>query len=290
MIKYFRASPTDFVRKTVNGKTRRKGPGVAGYYLPSRTNFELVPLTAIDQPFVFKEVTQDNQKLTLQGGFVYRVTDAVKVLDLYNYTIDPGTMVYVSEDNQKLPNYILHFVQTKARNIVQENTLEQMLVMGDALPKRIMDELNEAEPIAKVGIALDVVYFIAVTPEPEIAKALEAEYRESLLQKADKAIYSRRAEAVEQERVIQQNEMKTRVEMEQKRKELVDLQGANILQEAEYRARAAKKDFEAFKGMSPADITAHALYEIGKNAARIGNLTITPEILASVLNHHKGCE
>ena len=44
--------------------------------------------------------------------------------------------------------------------------------------------------------------FTAVTPIPEIAKALEAEYREILQKKADEAIYSRAACAVEQERII----------------------------------------------------------------------------------------
>ena len=49
-----------------------------------------------------------------------------------------------------------------------------------------------------------------------MGKALEAEYREGLQQRADQAIYARRAAAVEQERRIKENELNTQVLLEQR--------------------------------------------------------------------------
>ena len=78
-----------------------------------------------------------------------------------------------------------------------------------------------------MGTELLSVYFVAVKPTPEVAKALEADYRETLLRKADMAIYARRAAAVEEERKIKENELNTEITLEEQRQKLVDLQGQN---------------------------------------------------------------
>ena len=73
-----------------------------------------------------------------------------------------------------------------------------------------------------------------------MAKALEAEYRETLLRKADMAISARRAAAVEEERKIKENELNTEITLEEQRRQLIDLQGSNELQEATNRGKAAR--------------------------------------------------
>jgi hypothetical protein len=117
-----------------------------------------------------------------------------------------------------------------------------------------------------------------------MAKALEAEYREGLQVKADQAIYNRRALAVEQERRIKENELNTQVALEERRRELVDLQGQNNLKQAEFDARANEIRLAPFLAADPRRLVALGLRELGLNAAKIGNLTITPEILASLLD------
>jgi len=71
-----------------------------------------------------------------------------------------------------------------------------------------------------------------------VAKALEAQYRETLLRQADEAIYARRAAAVEEERKIKENEQNTEITLEQQRQQLITLQGDNARQEAEYQGQA----------------------------------------------------
>src|SRR5262249_16134077 len=120
----------------------------------------------------------------------------------------------------------------------------------------------------------------------EVAKALEAQYRETLLRQADEAIYARRAAAVEEERKIKENERNTEIALEQQRQQLIALEGQNAQQEAEHKgraletlaefeARAAEKALAVYQSADPRIVLSVAMKEMGENARRIGNLTIT---------------
>jgi regulator of protease activity HflC (stomatin/prohibitin superfamily) len=231
-IYFFKAEPTEFVRMRVGKRIKKEGEGISGYYLPFRTTMEMVSITTNEQPIYFTEFSKDNQEVNIQGGFLYKVSDPKKVMEVYNFSIDPITKGYLTEDFQRFPEHILQLIKGKTRNIVQDTPLEKLLLMGDELAHNIIKSLGEEDIAGKMGIDLISLYFGSILPTPEIATALEAKFREHLLQKADEAIYSRRAQAVENERTIQENEMKTKIELEQKRKELVDLEGKNILQKA----------------------------------------------------------
>jgi hypothetical protein len=133
-----------------------------------------------------------------------------------------------------------------------------------------------------------------VRPTPEVGKALEAESREALLRKADEAIYARRAAAVDEERTIKEKELASDAALEDKRQGLIELQGANTLKEADFQARARERaaDAEAktaelqlgvYRSLDPRALLAYALHELGANAGRVGNLTITTELLSELL-------
>jgi len=282
-IHFFKAEPTEFIRIRVGKKIKKEGEGISGYYLPFRTTIEMVSITTNEQPLYFTEFSKDNQEVNIQGGFLYKVSDPKKVIEVYNFSIDPITKGYLSEDFQKFPEHILQLIKGKTRNVVQDTPLEKLLLMGDKLAQEVIKSLGEEDITGEMGIDLKSLYFGSIRPTPEIAKALEAQFREHLLQKADEAIYSRRAQAVENERTIQENEMKTKIELEQKRKELVDLEGKNILQVAEYKAKAKERELKAFDKVGADMVTAQALMTLGENAKKIGNLTITSDILAEIL-------
>jgi hypothetical protein len=152
-----------------------------------------------------------------------------------------------------------------------------------------------------LGAELLNVYFVAAKPTPEVAKALEADYRETLLRKADMAISARRAAAVEEERKIKENELNTEIALEEQRRKLIDLQGENGLREAEtrgkaleeaarYQARAKQLELDVYGAIDSRKVLALAMNDLGQNAARIGNLTITSEVLAALLNGQGAAE
>ena len=114
----------------------------------------------------------------------------------------------------------------------------------------------------------------------------------SMLRKADEAVYARRAAAVDEERKIKEKELNSDLVLEQQRKELIVLQGQNALQEAENRgaalerdaqsrARATEMELAPLRALEPRTLLAVGLRELGQNADRVGNLTITSEMLLS---------
>jgi hypothetical protein len=282
-IEYFKAAPTEYARLTVNGKVKRKGVGISALYIPFRTTIELMSATQCDQAFTFKEKSNDNQELSFQGTILYTIQDYETTLKSYNFAVQPRSKTYLSEGPEKLAQHILQIVKANTQKIIQTTNLEKLVVMNEELARSVQDQMKTGKDLETLGISLQHIFFSYINPKPEIAKALESTYRETLLQQEDKAIHQRRELAVDNNRVIREKEVQTDIEIEMKRKELVEQEGKNILQRAEYNAQAATKEFSVFGKMDPATITAHGFYLLGKNAERIENLSVTPEIVAALL-------
>lgn len=294
-IGYFKAQPTEYVIKYAGGKLVKEGPGLAFYYLKHHTQIIAVPTSSIDANFVFNEITSNFQAVTLQGQFTYRIHDAKRAAALLNFTLDPRTRSYVSGDPDKPAQRITNVIQTATRTELKGRSLEDVLGQFETLATAARERAREGGLLAPMGVDLLSVFFTSAQPTPEVARALEAEYRETLLRKADEAISARRAAAVEEERKIKENELNTEIALEEKRRGLVTLAGQNAKLEAEnegqaaeikagYQAKAVAMELAAYKEVEPSLVTALALDGLAKNAGKVGNLTITSEVLAAILN------
>lgn len=281
-IGYFKAEPTEYARISVGDDVKKEGKGIKRWYLAHNTSIELVCTTVVNQPFQFNESTVDNQEVSLQGGFIYKVDDPKKILAVYNHSIDPKTKNYLTEDPQKLPEHILEMARASARKVVQKKKLEELLVMADEISNSVSEEVSASSLLSELGVKVSTFYISGIKASPEITKALGATYREFLLRNADKATYERRAAAVEQERTIKDNELKTRIYLADKEKELVSLEGKNLKDRARDAAEAAKMQLNVYQGLSAEELKAHALLEFGKNAQRIQNFSVTPEMLGAL--------
>lgn len=287
-IGFFKGQPTEYVIKHVSGRLAREGPGLAFYYLKHNTQIVVVPTSSVDSSFVFNETTKTFQAVTLQGQFSFRIQSPKQVATLLNFTIDPARRAYTTNDPERLPQRITNIIQMEAREEIQKRSLEENLRDSQAIAAAALGRIRQKELLEPMGIELLSVYVQSAKPIPEVAKALEAEHRESLLRKADEAIYARRAAAVEEERKIKEKQMESDITLEEQRKQLIELQGANTKQEAEFRAKAIELELSAYRAQDARTLLALALKEMGKNAGKVGSLTITSEILASLLNGTEG--
>jgi regulator of protease activity HflC (stomatin/prohibitin superfamily) len=292
---FFKAQPTEYVIEFRDGRVVREGHGLAFYYLQHNTHLAVVPTTRKDVEFVFAEVTADFQTVTLQGQFSYQVADPRRVAALLNYTIDPRRRAYVSDDPERLSQRVGTVIQLAVRTEIQRRPLAEALRLAESVAAAVLQRVREGDALADLGVELRHVYVLAIKPTPEVAKALEAEYRESLLRRADEAIYARRAAAVDEEHKIRETELNSQVALEEQRLRLIDWEGSNaqreaeyrgraVEQEAAYRARALEQELAVYRALDPPTILALAFKELGHNAGRVGNLTITSEILAALLN------
>ncbi|HEY4386131.1 MAG TPA: SPFH domain-containing protein [Ktedonobacteraceae bacterium] len=284
LIAYFKSEPTEYILAYSNGRVFRRGAGQAFWYWGPNTSIVLVPISTVDALFVFNEITGNFQAVTVQGQVTYRITAPQTIVDLLNFTIHPRTRQYLSEDPARLKQRIINVIQMYTRDVLQRTTLEEALRGSTRLAETVLERIHEDQTLQTTGVECSGLFFTSIKATPEMTKALEAEYRESLQKRADQAIYSRRADAVEQERKIKQNELSTQVDLEQRRQQLVALQGENTRQKAEFAAEAMRIELGPYQNLDTRLLLALAFRDFAENSQKIGNLTITSEILERLLN------
>ncbi len=283
-ISFFKGQPTDYIIKYVGGRVTKEGLGRAFYYLTRNTQIVVVPTSTQDANFVFNELTNNFQSVTLQGQFTYRIAAPAQAAAQLNFAYDPRRAAYAARDPESLPGRIANIIQMETRRELGRLTLEETLRQSQEIAGATLARIRDGALLQTLGVELTSLYFLAAKPTPEIARALEAQYRETLLRQADEAIYARRGAAVAEERKIKESERATEIALEEQRRALIALEGENALREAEYQAQAAEKTLAVYQAMDPRAILALALKEMGANAERIGSLNITTETLASLLN------
>ncbi len=276
---YFKGEPTQYVIVYDNGEIVRHGAGLALWFAPHRTSIAAVPLVSQDTPFVFTETTANFQEITIQGSLTYRLAKPLEIARAFDFTVERKSGRFRLDDHRKPAERLIAAVQTHTRGRVNELPLEDALVRVKDLAELVAERVASEVDLQPLGIELERLHFTNVAAAPEMRKALEADYREGLQRRADQAIYARRAAAVAEERKIKQSELDTEVELEERRRELVEMQAANRLRLAEADARADELKLDPYARMPAQALLGLALKEWAANAGNIANLSITPDHL-----------
>jgi SPFH domain / Band 7 family len=331
-IKYLKADPTQYVLHFENGRVAHAGAGVAFFYYQPISSIAVVPVGSADVPFIFNEFTADYQPVTVQGQLTYRVSNPKLVASLLNYTVEGGENKYVTDDPDKLPQRLVNLAQVLTRSEVSGRRLREALGASDAIALAVQAKLGTSEALGALGVEVLTFSILAIKPTPDMSRALEADAREGLLKQADNAIYDRRNSAVEQERMIKENELNTeiaveekkrqiretkveadlaveakeqqireqaingKIKLEEERKKLVAAQVENARTEADVQSYASEAALRPLKDLSgdvlqllstqtaePRLMVSMAMREIAKNAGKIGQLNITPDLLGSLM-------
>ena len=281
---FYKGQPTEYVMKFSGGKVSAQGKGLSFYYLVRTTSIVAVPTAVKDAGFVFNELTNSFQTVTIQGSLTYRIANPAQAAGLIDFTIEPRRRTYLSTDPESLGGRIVNAVQAEVRSEIQSRSLEQTLRDAHSLAQTVLERLRTSATLTSMGIEVLTLDILSAAPTKEVARALEADYRESLLGKADQAVFERRSAAVEAERRIKERELETDTTLAEQRSKLIELEGANRVREAETKAEALRQELAATQSADPARITALALREMARRADKIGSLNFTPEVLASLLN------
>ena len=223
-IRYFKADPSSYILKYRNGRAVKEGAGLAFYYFAPNTSLVSVPLESMDVPFMFREVSSDFQDITVQGQVTFRVAEPKTLSGLMNFTLKSDASGYVSDDPTKLAPRVVNAVQVQLRSLLQGKALQDLLRQSDQLVHAVSDRLKSATTITALGLELMDLAILAIKPNPETARALEAEVREQILKRADDATYTRRNAAIEQERAVKENELNTEIAVETKKRQIRETQ------------------------------------------------------------------
>jgi len=313
MLSFMKVPPTTYVLQYKHGKIMREGAGLSFiYYVPTST-IVAIPMASADVPFVFQESTADFQSVTIQGQLTYRVADPTRLASLLDFSID-SSRTYYSDDPRKLPERLIHTLQTLTRSITQRLVLKDALVSSDAIVVEALAKLRASEAVAALGVEILSLSILGIRPTPETGRALEAEAREELHRRADEAIYARRNAAVEQERLIKESELNTEIAVEEKKRQiretqmaaeiaveeqkaqLIDRRVANERKDADSRAYTLTQTLKPVrdlhwktlmmlggKNVDPKAMVALAFQEMAENAQKIGELNVSPDLLRSLV-------
>ena len=227
-----------------NGSIKREGRGLSFYYFTPNSSIVAVPMGSNDLPFIFKDMTNDYQNVTVQGQISYKINDPQKLSHVLDFTIDDRGL-YKKNDIEKLNQRIINEAQTHTSLLIHDTKLKEALRSAKKIETGIIEGLKNSETIKLLGIEFLGASILSVEAMPEMKKALETETRERLQQEADQAVYERRNFAVEQERKIKESELNTEIAVEEKHKQIAEKKMESNVQRAENERKLREMKMDA---------------------------------------------
>ena len=315
--RHLRGSATAHVRHVRNGRLVHAATGASFWFRPLSAVLSEIPVDDRELPLLFHARTADFQDVTVQMTLTFRFTDPALAAARVDFSLDPASGRWRSSPLDQVAGLLTESAQQHALDLLATTELTTTLTRGvapvrDAVERGLAGDLR----LQETGIAVIGVRVVALRPEPDMERALQTPTREQVQQEADRATYERRANAVERERAISENELGNQIELARREEELVGQRGVNARREAEQAAAAAEvasqaqarrdertaevraatrrvvgaaeaeaktAELAAYAGVAPEVLVALAVKELAGNLPKIDSLVLSPDLLAPVL-------
>lgn len=304
--KHYKFQPNEYVLVMKNGKVIKQGVGLSFFCNTLSTGMSVVPTVSFDTFFAFDDVlTSDFQGINIQGDISYIIRDYEKVARMidFSYTGEAGYEEKKVEAKQVMGKRITNLAKTSASKFVNARDVKAVIQAQEELAAFLSEEMTSNEAIKELGLDVVTVSILAVSPSLETKRALESATREQILQQQDNAIYKRRNAAIEQERIVKENELNTEIIVAEKEHENQMLRQKNALEEVELESKLRKEQADAkayanevvlkalesvdkevllailLSGMDSKTLIAKAFNSLVENTDKIGNLNISPDLL-----------
>lgn len=249
-IKYKKFEPTEYVIRIRGGKVVQKGLGLAFFYNTMTTSLMVIPTTAFDAGFTFDDImTSDFQSVGVQGDISYTIVDYERAAKMVNFSYTSNEKAYrelLAEERMKMAKRIMNLAKVYVTKFISERSVREAIVSGDMLAEHLRERLCQDATIQEFGLQVVSLSILGISAKPDTRKALEAATREEILKLQDDAIYKRRNAAIEQERIVKENELNTEIKVAEKEKQKreKEMETKRLVQEkqAELDARKLEND------------------------------------------------
>src|SRR5262249_9767355 len=139
-----------------------------------------------------------------------------------------------SKPVEQIEGLLTGMSQQLATQYFAQSTVHDLLDAGiEPLRLRLEEGLAGSKRLAAMGIEIVAIRLAQIAPSAELERAMQTPTFESLQQKADEAVFERRALAVEKERAIAENELANKTELARREQELIAQEAANARNRAE---------------------------------------------------------
>lgn len=217
-----------------NGHLVNQGVGASFWFRPLGTALSEVPVDDLEFGTIFRVATSDRQDISVQIALTLRISKPELAASRLDSAVNLRTGQWSGQPLQALQARLSEMAQQCAACLVAKTLLREVLDSGlELIQDGIRERLAGDEDLLRVGIRIAGVRVIAVRADEEVERALQAKIREAIQAEADRATYERRAQAVELERAIKENELNNRTELARQDADLVELVGANEGRRAE---------------------------------------------------------
>lgn len=240
------SSATRFLVQGAKGRLVPRGAGASFWFRPLGATLSEVPMEDLEFGSICRVTTLDHQDVSVQTAVTVRVADPERAARRLDFAVDVATGEWQGRPLQTLQNRVAELAQQFSAQALAVAPLAAVLddglrIVHDAVAAGLAAEA----PLAAAGIEVVGVRVVAVRADEDLERALQTGVREALQAEADRATYERRAQAVDRERAIKENELNNRTELARREAQLVELAGANErrrteqeIEREELRARA----------------------------------------------------
>ncbi len=321
-VRHLRAEPTTHVLFFRGGALRASGRGLALWFSPLGASIAQVPLDDRELPFLFSGRSADFQDVVVNGVVTFRVRDPELLASRVDFSIDTRTGLFNKEPLDKLALVVKELSQQLASSFLNRTPLKTILDQGiEVIRDAIHVGLVTDEGVGALGLEIVSTRISSVKPTSEMEKALQMPTRERIQQAADEATFGRRALAVDKERAIQENELSNQIELARREEQLIAQRGQNERKRATETAESKRIEVEAaahnvklnaaaqaesikvledakvvaerermdiYRDLPPAALMGLAARELAGKLHNIEHLSLTPDILGSLLQRVLG--
>ncbi len=260
LFRHLRADTSSYILRYGNGRLKQEGRGLACWFFPLTASIAEIPVDDRELTFLFHGRSRDFQDVTAQGVITFRAVAPQQLAERIDFTIDLRSGKYRKEPFEKLALMLNQLVQQFTWDHFASHDVRQILAMGcDAVRTCIDQGLADDQGLLEMGLQIVSIRVSSVAPSSNLDKALETPTRELIQQEADEATFTRRAQAVEKERAIQEAELQNQIELATREEQLIAQRGLNERKRATEEVEAQRIEAEA--GASRSRIHAEAKAE-----------------------------
>ncbi|MDY5576648.1 MAG: SPFH domain-containing protein [Lachnospiraceae bacterium] len=222
-IKFKKFEPTQYVMKVKRGKIAEQGLGLSFFYNTMSTSMMVLPATALDTAFTFDDImTSDFQSVSVQGDISYIISNYEQAAKMVNFAYSENkkeNIEILKNAKNQMSKRVINLSKVCTTKFISSKDVKTVMKSSDELAQVLRENLKNNEIIEGLGIEIVSVSILGIMAKPETRKALEAATREEILKQQDDAIYKRRNAAIEQERIVKENELNTEIRVAEKEKE-----------------------------------------------------------------------
>ena len=301
-----RSDTSSHIVRWKRGKVVRSGRGLVFWFRRETASIAEVPMDDREATVFVNGRSKDFQAVAVQGSLTWHVVDPERLAERVDFSLDLLSGRSTSEPLERIESRLSGVVNQAVLQYLAEAPVRALLDAGlEPLRLKLEQALAGATSLTDIGLSVVAVRVTRLAPSSELERALQTPTFEQLQQKADEAMFERRALAVEKERAIAENELATKTELARREKLLIAEETENARNRATGEAEAQRIAAEAeagrirvveaakaegdeahiavYRDLPPGVLMGLAARDLAGKLTRIDRVNVTPDLLQSLL-------